>query len=428
MIRTIADFLEEFKNNGLEQIATNDRDISHTVTIGNMYEGLTAEILDKAIFDGLNLKIVKNSFIYNDSNKLSKEMDCMIVIGNGTKLSFTDQFKYHISDVVAVIQVKKKLYKDAISDAHQNLKSVIDISEPRDGEIYMNRILSDSYRLLVGKKIPTKEDLPKLPFRDQILYNFLLMQSFWPIRIVIGYDTYKTENALREGFVSHLEDVTKDGTAPDYSPISFPDLIISGKNSIIKNVGMPFCLPLDNNMDFYWEILQTTNKSPMYLLLEMIWTRISYRFSLGSEIFGDDFAPESFHRFLSCRDKKIDHSNFGWEYNYYSFTDQQLSILPDNFEWEPVEIDSNESILMMGLIKLQNLTLNKKDAAFFEEKNIKIEDLVDSLVKKRLVYKEKDTLFLLLDLPILAFGNGKNYVGENKSGEMTSWMRKQENK
>jgi len=83
MIETVAQFLEEFKTKGLEQIKSKDSDIKHTVTIGDIHEGLTSEILNRSIFKGLDLKIVKNSFIYNESGHLSKEMDCMIVIGDG---------------------------------------------------------------------------------------------------------------------------------------------------------------------------------------------------------------------------------------------------------------------------------------------------------------------------------------------------------
>ncbi|WP_298311079.1 DUF6602 domain-containing protein [uncultured Aquimarina sp.] len=324
MIETVSEFLEEFKKKGLNEIALEDGDITHRVTIGNMFEGLTAELLNRSIFKGLNLKIVSNSFIYNDSGTLSKEMDCMIVIGNGQKISFSNQFKYHIKNVIAVIQVKKTLYKDSIDDAHQNLKSVIDIAEPRDGEMYMRKIQADAYKLLMGKIMPNTENISKKSWREQMLFSFLLMQSFWPIRILIGYESYKTEFGLREGFVNLQEELVKDGPKSGYNPISFPDLMICGENSIIKNVGMPFAYPFQNDNEFYWEILQTSNNRPMYLLLELIWTRLSYKFELGSQIFGDDFELDSFHPFISCKERKISEEKWGWEYNYHSLTKKRI--------------------------------------------------------------------------------------------------------
>ncbi|MEN9454426.1 MAG: hypothetical protein RLZZ19_913, partial [Actinomycetota bacterium] len=51
----------------------------HTVAIGDNFEGLTAELLSKAIFKDLNLKMVERSFIYNDSGAISDELDCLLV-------------------------------------------------------------------------------------------------------------------------------------------------------------------------------------------------------------------------------------------------------------------------------------------------------------------------------------------------------------
>lgn len=94
----------------------------YNVTISNMFEGLTAELLNRSIFTGLSLKIVKNSFICNYSAILIKEIDRIIVIGNGIKVSFTNQYKYHIKDVIAVVQVKKKLFGATIDGAYQGFR------------------------------------------------------------------------------------------------------------------------------------------------------------------------------------------------------------------------------------------------------------------------------------------------------------------
>ncbi|PJJ10847.1 hypothetical protein CLU83_4319 [Flavobacterium sp. 1] len=61
MISTVSDFIEEFKKKALLKIKQNENDITHRPTIGNIFEGLTANILNKAIFKDLNLKIVNNA-------------------------------------------------------------------------------------------------------------------------------------------------------------------------------------------------------------------------------------------------------------------------------------------------------------------------------------------------------------------------------
>lgn len=425
MIETVAQFLEEFKEKALKQIKDQDGDITHTVTVGDIHEGLTAEILNRSIFRGLNLRIVKNSFIYNDEGKLSKEMDCMIVIGDGQKISFTERYKYHIKDVIAVIQVKKKLYKGSLDDAHQNLRSVIDTASPRDGESFMTKLQRDAYKSLVTKELPQRSSVHSLDWREQMIFHFLQLQAFWPVRILIGYESYKTEHKLREGFVEHLELLTKDGPRPGYNPISFPDLMICGNTSIIKNVGMPFAFPLNFDKEFYWEILMTSPKNPMYFLLEFIWTRLSYQFSLGSHFFGDDHSADAVHPFIKCKERKLDEVNFGWEYFYNEISDEQLSKPLESIPWEPHQVETFEQVLLISMFETGEITIDDELHKFCSKHGCSIEDIVKTWKEKRIAYKDGDKIILLLDEPIILTGPNDNfYIGENKNGEMMNWFSK----
>lgn len=156
MITTVADFLTQFRQYALNKIETEDKDIKHTVAIGDNFEGLTAELLGKAIFKDLNLKMVERSFIYNDSGKISDELDCLLVVGDGQKISFANRYKYHIKDVIAVIQVKKNLYANDIDSSHHNLRSIFEVSESRDAEPFVSKLFRDAYKLLTSKDLPTK--------------------------------------------------------------------------------------------------------------------------------------------------------------------------------------------------------------------------------------------------------------------------------
>lgn len=358
MISTISDFLEEFKTYALNKINADDNDINHRPTIGNIFEGLTSSILDKAIFKELNLKIVQRSFIYNDSNKISSEMDCLLVIGDGIKISFTDQYKYHIKDVIAVIQVKKNLYANDLDDSYNNLRSVIDINEPRDGEPFMSRLQRDSYKLLMSKKLPKRENLSQLSDRENIIYHFSLMEAFHPLRIAIGYYGFKDEYNFREGFASKLEEKVKSGPTRGYSPGSFPNLIICGDCSIVKTNGMPFGLPFTKE-EFYWPILITSNKNPIYNLLELIWTRLSYKFELSSKIFGDDFQLDSFHPFLNCKKTKNGGDSWGWEYQYKILSKELLNRPQKLLEWKPLIVSRSQFIILDILIKIEEIDLLK---------------------------------------------------------------------
>lgn len=77
--------------------------------IGGMYEGLTKEIVEKSLFDGMNLRVVSGKITNQVDGKLSDQIDCMVVIGNGTKLPYSGDYIYDIDQVIMVIEVKKNL-------------------------------------------------------------------------------------------------------------------------------------------------------------------------------------------------------------------------------------------------------------------------------------------------------------------------------
>lgn len=178
MINTISDLLEQFKQYALTKIAQDESNVKHRVTIGEMFEGVTQQLLSRSVFKGLNLKIVQRSFIFNDEGAMSDEMDCMLVVGEGQNISFSGRFKYHIRDVIAVFQVKKNLYANDIDDSHQNLRSVLDISTPRDAEPFVGRMHRDAYRALVGKELPERSRVEKLPDREKMAYHFYSWKPF----------------------------------------------------------------------------------------------------------------------------------------------------------------------------------------------------------------------------------------------------------
>ncbi len=424
MITTIAEFIEELKSKALVTIGERDSDITHRPTIGNIFEGLTSEILSKAIFDGLNLRVVQNSFIYNDSGHLSPEMDCMIVIGYGLKISYTNQFKYHIKDVIAVVQVKKTLYGEEIDSSYQNLKSVLKVSEPRDGEMYMTQLQRDAYKLFLSKELPNRRDLSLLSDREQIIYHFLLMEAFHPIRIVIGYFGYQDEYSFREGFVKNLEKKIVGLPIKDYSPGSFPHLIICGDSSILKTNGMPFGLPFIEH-DYYWPVLMSANNKPFYFLLELIWTRLSYKFGISSMIFGDDFEEQALHPLLICKHKKIEKNLWGWEYLYSPISKLDLEKPMSRRPWQPVELAPYEFVLLDLLNKEGVIDLCSENITrIISQYEINQQTLLFNLVKRRIIYQDKGQIRLLVEKLLMSTIRGVWYAGENKNGEMLRFISK----
>jgi len=427
MIETVSQLLNKFKEISLEEIDENDSDITHRPTIGNIFEGLTSEILEKSVFKGLNLRVVRQSFIYNDENKLSDEIDCMLVVGEGEKINFTDQYKYHIDQVIAVIQVKKKLYANDIIDAHENLHSVFKINQPdnlEDGEI---SLFYDAYRLLNSKPPPKYCELPNYTSREQLSYQTLLSEAKLPVRIVFGYYGYKNEFELRKGFVNKIEKLLEEGPLKNFSPATFPNLLICNDISVIKNNGMPFGIPF-KYVPFYWHILTTSTGNPIKDLLELIWTKLSYKYELGAQIFGDDFNTEQAHPFIACRDERIDEESSGWQLYFHELSKEELKLELKSERWKPVEIDVNQQIILTMLGRNEEIDLeNDSDFNdFLEDNNINKKEIIGELIDSRLVYVENGSMKLLTDeLEILNSPDGRIFAGDNKNGQMVKFLLKQ---
>jgi hypothetical protein len=117
MIKSVAELLQGFMKEEADKL--NAYELKHGPTIGDMYEGLSVELLSRAIPPQLNLKIV-DGFITDGKYFLSGQMDCMLVRGEGEQIPYTQTFKWHVKDVLVVFEVKKNLYsKDLISSFYK---------------------------------------------------------------------------------------------------------------------------------------------------------------------------------------------------------------------------------------------------------------------------------------------------------------------
>ncbi|WP_413227377.1 DUF6602 domain-containing protein [Bacillus altitudinis] len=63
-------------------------------------------MLEKSIFENFDLRVVSGQII-NKNKDISSQIDCMIVEGEGRQIPNTNDFIYDISQVIAVIEVKK---------------------------------------------------------------------------------------------------------------------------------------------------------------------------------------------------------------------------------------------------------------------------------------------------------------------------------
>lgn len=201
----------------------------------------------------------------------------------------------------------------------------------------MNKMFVDSLRGVCGKTLVAylKNDLNL--YEDTVSQS-LRNESYLPLRIVWGYNGFSSEHSLRESFVKFLSEnlSTEDKKIKGFGPNNFPNMIICDEYTILKMDGMPFIAPLDNNG--WWTFLTTSHYNKMRFLLESLWTRLSYKYSLPQDIFGEDLQKEPATVFLRIRYKR-DENTEGWEYDYWPASDKQLNDHYEVEEWKPVELD-----------------------------------------------------------------------------------------
>lgn len=408
MINTIKDLLEALMSQGVKEINTF-LDIKHGPTIGNMYEGLTKELMNKAIFKNLNLKVC-SGFIFNEENELSKQIDCMIVVGDGIKFPYSEEYNYNINQVIAVIEVKKDLFGKEMDLAYKNLLSVKNIIKP-DHNMTID-ILEQAYENITGTKLPNRQEIDKLTESEQYLYHALVVEAYMPIRITFGYGGFSTEKKLREAFMEYM---VKSLKLKGYGVTSIPSLIIAGERSIIKTNGIPFAISSENQKAGEWFILASANKAPLFFLLYLIWTRLYYLFpNLPEEIF--DNTEVTINPLMKAKGRKE-----GWE---YTFIDKPLENSNEEL-WKPLEITLMSNVLLKMIEKGYTITL---DNEFMIEECIKNGEDYDKVIKdllyKRIIYVDNNVIGILPDNWMTVIYNGKYYFGDNFNNRMIQWYNK----
>lgn len=415
VIKTYSDLLLELKNKGVEEIEQY-LNIGHNPTIGSMYEGLTKDLVKKTIFEGLDLQVVSGK-ITNEAGQYSKQIDCMIVVGDGVKLPFTDEYIYQINQVIMVIEVKKNLYMDDLSQGYENLKSVKDIQNNNYRELALAPI-ADAFKVFTKIEFPGLNNISSLDYQKQMLYHLLVVESLLPIRVIFGINGFSSELALRNKFIEYLSDKTLEngGIGRGFGPASFPNLIIAGNNAIVKTNGMPYILDLEITDDFCW--LASYRRNPMILFLELLWTRLTCQHGLSSTVFGDEMYNEAVAPLLT-----IHALNNGWSYKPICYSQESLDKIDETDKnWEPMPLTQEEFILMNRLCNGNRITvIGLEESA---GKNI-VDTMINRLTKDCLVYIDSGEIKLLTKECLCVFVPGFGYVAaDNYDGKLTTWLNK----
>lgn len=321
MIRTVSDFLVAVRDTALAEI-DRSRPVGHPGMIGDMYEGLTRELLARSVFADFDLRVVQGKVLGPDGT-LSDQLDCMVVVGEGEQLPYSPHFIYPLDQVLAVIEVKKTLYKGTLGDAHQNLLSVVDRSELR--AIRGNQIVP-AFRAVSGTAIHSVSDVDTMSALHQQTYNSLVGDVLLPLRVALGYQGFVSEFTLREGFWRYLESKrTIDFSTPirAFSPFALPNLVIASDSSLVKLNAMPYALRRQQDE---WMLYGSIPGQSLLVLLELLWHRIASHFDVTLDVFGEDLEIEQLNPLLSARVGIAPSGQLGWIYELGHIPSRTLKV------------------------------------------------------------------------------------------------------
>lgn len=418
MITTVADFLQQLMAKEVEVLAQQP-DLNHMPMLGDMYEGLARELLSKALFKGLDLRVTQGKIKFNDGT-LSGQIDCMIVVGQGHNLPYTQHYIYKIEQLIAVVEVKKTLYGEELFDSMLHLRGLHDPCYQYN--VGLAKLAAAAWIGIMGRPYPSRAD--SLSRQEDMTRHVINIVSHQPIRIVLGYDGFKSEHTLRNGCYRILMDKSgvAEKPAAGFGIPSFPNLIICRSASLIRLDGMPYVGPISN--DSYWTVIASTSGNPFGPLLEQIWTHLSYLFDLPCSIYGEDLEIESFNRCIDARWGSREGVE-GWEYRFQELSDARLNMAPTHVNWEPHTISRQEFTILNKLINGHEVRLDdSRLAEYLAPHGLTIEEIVRSLSSKRLAGPSEGRLSLLAEEPLIIFRDGRCLVAENNTGRFSRWIAK----
>lgn len=422
MIKTVAEFLDALVKAEASKLA--GAGITHPTVIGDMYEGLTRDILERAIPSGLDLQVV-DGFVMDDDGRSSGQIDCMLVRGSGTPVPYVQgTYQWHVKDVIAVFEVKKNLFGADLSDAFVHLRGVLDrfsayVQNKDNNATYNIRATYKAFSQTTGDVAPSADRLRTMSGDRHLIFHTMMADQIAPIRIIFGYGGYSSEFGLRSGFLDYLAgNLNKIG----FGPPSMPNFIIAGSASLIKLSGHPYHVPL--LPDGRWPLFASSSINPLRFLLELIWTRLS-NFADVSDFFGDDLDEESMSALLLVRPvRKPDHPGlWGWELSPVRLSKEDLVEIGPPRHWQPVELSQVQFSIVNVLCGKDEDIDAPGFRSYVASHGLDVDEFVTSLVQTTLVARNGRLLQLTTsNCECMILPDGRYIAADNNTGRLSRWV------
>lgn len=157
-----------------------------------------------------------------------------------------------------------------------------------------------------------------------------------------------------------------------------------------------------------------------YLILELIWDRMSHRMPMP-DWYDTDLGMEILSPLLGCRAIKRG-KKMGWEYNINSISKAALEEPVSRVEWQPNFVNLFQFTIMNALCQRDEIPLT--DPLLQNLSAEESEDL-NRLFDLRLIGQEANNLLLLTRLcRCLMIPDGRFAVADDSSGRFSAWTQR----
>lgn len=427
MIEKASEILEQFIEKEAQRV--EGIKMPHMPTLGSAYEEITRQGIDNkfTIPKGLDLKVV-SGFISVCGEMLPEQIDCMLVHGVGERYGLTEQYIYDIELVLCIFEVKKTLNKKDFKDALEHLNKV----RQKFAQLFEKKLIEDHYEpnlqapaklfsQITGKPAPEKyHQIHDLEPEDGILFYALVQECYAPASIIHGYGGYKTESGFRKAFIDIIAE-EKDANGIGFGIPSFPTLVTANNFCLVKNNGFPYvALQGANN----WVAVSSTRHNPAYMMLEIIWSKISLYFDVAMP-WNDTLETENLSPLLTAIGHR-EGNNVGWWYRTNEPTEKFLE-REAKVEWEP-------STLSQAAITLTNLMIFRggqfdiaEGSGWLEETfGTSFDNVTEELLSSGYFMNDNDLIRPIESVSYIATFDDNSGVIATDREKLELWLKKQE--
>jgi hypothetical protein len=416
-IRSLADLILQLKEEEARKLGSVG--LTHAPTIGAMYEGLSRELLSLALPEKSGLQLT-SGFITDGLGNLSGQIDCMLVVGKGETIPYTGNHKWHIKDVVAVLEIKKSLHRADLTDAFAHLRTISDLefnyaqSWLEQGKSIDISHAMSAFAKITGAVPPAAYgDASQMTVSEQQIYYTLVQEQLGAVRIVLGYSGFQTEKGFRRSLTKSIP-----AAGNGYGVGSFPHLIISGKYTLAKANGLPLSAPLHLGK---WPFYFSSSTNPIYFIIEYIWSWLERKYHVAPP-WGDDLEHPALNPLLLARAEERD-GLVGWRYTYLESVPEREEG-DDYTSWEPTSLTTEQFVAIERLCAGMPVRADDQELiAYLTARAVTIDDFMAGLIGTGLVARQGDELQLTTDQCQCAIlPDGSFVAAENNSGRFDRWL------